>query len=116
VRSLVTKFGHDVNVADVTAGLTAAFAAAQNGHATCLLELAALGADLDKPKHDGSRPAHVVVQKNHHACVAILAAVDNSKLQRPSGRKGADLDLADRGGFVPISTYSYFPPQPPASE
>jgi ankyrin repeat protein len=88
----LSQGGLDVNSADRADGLTAAYAAAEKGHAQCLSILSQHNADLSKADKHGWAPIHVACQNGRYACLEVL--LDNGV--------NTSLPVADEHGFTPL--------------
>lgn len=88
-RTLVTKFGHDINEVDDVNGWTAALTACGRGDVELLTELRNLGADLGRPAHDGGTCAHAAAQEGHLRALRLLHEA------------GCDLETVDANGTTP---------------
>ena len=89
---ILRQRGISVNWAEPKYGMTAAYVAAQEGHAQCLSLLAQHGsADLSKASKDGAAPIHIACQNDKYDCVKVL--LDN--------HVDANLPLANESGATP---------------
>jgi ankyrin repeat protein len=87
---LLLRARADVNRA-TPEGFTAAYRAAQYGHAECLeVILGAAGVDIDKADNIGFTPVIVAAQNGHVECIQALKAA------------GADVDKAMNDGATPV--------------
>jgi ankyrin repeat protein len=120
----------DVNWADPTNGITAAFVAASQGHDKCLTAIIQYGgADLSKRNTDGWAPIHVACAGGRIACLLVLLDRDVDANVRTldvhsftpvllccmAGHvkclmllldRGASPNLADSGGLTPAHAAS----------
>ena len=79
--SLLCKAKADVNRADQR-GITAIYAAAQNGHAKCVRMLVYAKADVNLAMVDGSTPAFVAAHSNMPEALEVLA-LSKADVERP---------------------------------
>jgi hypothetical protein len=80
----------NVNWAEPDTGATAAYAAAQTGHARCLSLLIQHNADLSKANKQGAAPIHKACEYGRDACLEVL--LDN----------GVDADQPTADGSTPL--------------
>ena len=93
LQKILLQSGLDVNDTDPDTGMTAAYIAAQQGHAQCLSVLAKHNADLSKASKEGWAPIHVACARGRHACLEVLL-LDNAV--------DANLRTADEYGDTPL--------------
>jgi ankyrin repeat protein len=73
LHNILNQRGLDVDWAQPGSGITAARAAAENGHDECLSQLISHAADVAKAAKDGWAPIHIACQFGRYACIEVLA-------------------------------------------
>ena len=86
--SLLQKAGCDLKHAGEH-GRTPAYAAACNGHESCLSLLQEAGCDLGQTDNDGKTPAQLAAANGHESCLRLLKEA------------GCDLEQQDNIGLTP---------------